>query len=141
MRFVGGNDGAVFLVDGSCAKLGTFQWGDQSAEAAALAKRILQHVLKDEDKALAYHRRYLHRVVAQLSKGQPWALTDKQVLSVVQDIEETEKETARDVRRMAAELPRGAVNAGMIPGRSEWGGTHNQSSREPELSPNIKRRT
>lgn len=130
-RYVGGNDGRVFAVGKGVRELGRFEWGAQSPLCAVLARELLVEVTSDQAKARTYCRRFLHRTVAIWEKGKPWTYTDADLLAVVREIEQVEKDTARDRAKIARELPRGLVGAGAGVGIAgiepeEW-------DRDPEL--------
>jgi hypothetical protein len=110
MRFVGGDDGRVFLIDGGVTELGTFEWGSGGARCAELAKVILRHVLPGESssqheaRAIALHRRFMYRSIATWTKGVAWTRSDNEFTSIIAEIDQVEKETAQ--LRASRESPR-----------------------------------
>lgn len=112
-RYVGGDDGRVFAVGKGVRELGQFEWGGQGPRCADLARELLVDLTEDEAKTQTYYRRFLHRTVAIWDKDKAWTYTDADLLAVLRDIEQVEKDTARDRAKMARELPRGLVGAGV----------------------------
>lgn len=118
-RFVGGNDGRVFVVNPGVRELGTFEWGKKpfgngrsmppSEKCRALAKAILVELLGDHTRAEELYLRFMHRTAAEWKHGSPWTKTEDQLLKVVEAIETTAADAQRDRATMARELPAGGL--------------------------------
>lgn len=139
MRFVGGRNGEVVVIDGEdVMKLGDYQWGATTPPCAALAKRILEMTIP-KPAALKYYRRFLHREIAHLPKGAEWTATSDDVIAVIEQIKEVESEMSPEVQRMRRELPREGGLAVRVADTSEWGHTVDLSGKSEGGAPTIDR--
>ncbi len=122
MRFVGGNDGRVFALNPGVRELGTFEWGVKpcSRGCADLAKALLSELIKDPQRVNAIYMRFMHRTIAEWTP-EPWTKTDAELLVVVKQIEETERETAKLRNQMAREVPRVIPAGPQFPGATGFG--------------------
>lgn len=124
MRFVGGDDGRVFVVDRRVTELGTFEWGVRPAtpKCIALAKTILEHIIPGDDvRVTKLYLRFMHRTVAQWKPGIPWTQTSDYLLKVVAEIEAVDLEAAKMRQQMARELPQIQAAGPQFPGASGYG--------------------
>lgn len=140
-RFVGGNDGRVFVVNPGVRELGTFEWGRKplpngrtmpiSEGCRALAKALLLEVIDDEARAEQLYMRFMYRTASEWKWGTPWTKTEEQLLKVVEQIEQAAADAQRDRATMARELPAGGFQ--IVSGIAR--GDHNQPARVPTISP------
>lgn len=131
LRYFGIENGECFYArKGGFTFLGKYQWGNLDPSGAMLAKMILQSALQSDGRASKLYRRFFHRVIRSLPEKQPWTLSLDEVMHVVADIEQTEKDTAQDRAAMARELQPRMSDA---PARDQgW-------SKNPEFIPNVKK--
>lgn len=141
-RFVGGNDGRVFVVNPGVREIGVFEWGKKplpsgrtlppSEKCRALAKALLLELLDDQGRADELYVRFMHRTVAEWKYGAAWTKTEEQLLRVVEAIETAAAEAVRDRAAMARELPAGGFQVlGNIPV-----GGHDKAAPVAAYSPN-----
>ncbi len=121
MRFVGGNDGRVFVLNPGVRPLGMFEWGVKppSLGCINLAKALLHEL--DPSIVDAFYMRFMHRTVMQWIPMQPWTKTDEELLMVVKQIEQVENETAKLRDQMARERPVVQLAGPQLPGKQGYG--------------------
>ncbi len=123
MRFVGGNDGRVFALNPGVRELGVFDWGVKPPppRMVALAKILLIELLKDQQRATALYMRFMHRVLTDLPAMQPWTRTDVELMAVVKQIEEAEREMIKQRQQMERERPMVVPAGPQFPGATGFG--------------------
>lgn len=124
--------------DQSIKLLGRFAWGDkrQPRLVSALAKALLVDLI-GEPKATRYYRRFMYRTVFEWPADTPWKVSDEELLTVVKEIEDVERETAPDRRRMAREVPKGLmIDSGTATSQMKGAFSAPAWSKDPSLTPN-----
>jgi len=125
-RFVGGNDGRVFVVNPGIKELGTFEWATKppSPKARELAKALLVELFNGDDgKATRFYLRFMHRMdsSAVWKNGQPWTQTEAELTAVIQAIEQTERDAAQMRAQASRELPMVQPSGNPFPGATGYG--------------------
>ena len=106
---------------------GSFAWGDQSGQAASLARALLNDLVGEGMRATRLYRRFMHRSVSLWPKGELWVANENELMEIVRAIESVEKEMAGTRAQMTRERPQLLIDApapGMV-----W-------DNNPDLAPN-----
>lgn len=143
-RYIGFQNGDAFVLSDDPYTLSTLvddgvaiAWGDQSPASATLAKAILTHALNDAAKAVRLHRRYLHRVVSTLPKGESWSLSRDDVMNVVSQMDEVERDMAGERAAMAREVPK--VLDGRLARDQKWTSNPDITRNDPDKARRNRR--
>ena len=133
-RFVGGNDGRVFVLNPGIRELGTFEWATKppTAKARELAKAMLVELFDgDEGKATRFYLRFMHRMdgSAVWKNGQSWSQTETELLAIVKTIEQAEREGAQMRAQADRELPMVQPSGNPFPGATGYGSRDNAPDR------------
>ena len=134
-RFVGGNDGRVFVVNPGIKELGTFEWATKppSVKARDLAKAILLELFDGDDaRATRFYLRFMHRMDSGgvWKSGQPWTQTEDDLMRIVSAIEQTERDTAQMRAQVGRELPVMQPSGNQFPGSQGFGSRDNAPDRK-----------
>jgi hypothetical protein len=109
IRFVGGDDGRVFMIGKTVTELGVFNWGSPSPECSRLSHLMLSAILT-EDRASRVRGRFMHRLNHAIGlvwvKDKAWTFSDEAVMNVVESIEAAERDMAPMREQMSREKPR-----------------------------------
>jgi hypothetical protein len=118
-----GPDGAatVTMDDGSGARrllpevaAAGFTWGEKGRTPGEnqLALAILDDALGDADEATRVYQRFKHRTVALWSAGAPWTITLREIIAIVADIKDVERNHTAKARAIVGSQVAPVVNEG-----------------------------
>lgn len=80
--------------------------------AAQLACALCAHALDDDRRAVRLYQRFKMRVMESWHANEPWTITIEEVAAVCDEIEDLERETKGEVRKVAAERELGLRDTG-----------------------------
>jgi hypothetical protein len=126
--------GKVTVLPSINAKMG-FAWGAGGAEASHLSLALAESVLGDHEEAVRFYQRLKHRTVMSWTKSSQWSISEKDLLSHIEDMRQNERESSQ-AKAMVSQQPvpvvyEGGTGIGGIPiKRSQQDGGPG-----PEVSP------
>lgn len=96
-----------------------FAWGSGGKQASNLSLALAESVLGDHQEAIRFHQRLKHRTVMAWTAESQWTITEKDILSHIEDMRQNERESAQ-AKAMVAQQPtpvayEGGTGIGGIP--------------------------
>lgn len=88
-----------------------FAWGNGGAESSHLALALAGNVLGDLDEAARFHQRLKHRTVMTWTAASQWSISEKDLLSHIDDMRQNERESAQ-AKAMVVQQPAPVVYEG-----------------------------
>lgn len=108
MRFIGGDDGKVFIVNPGVRLLGVFEWGKKPDAPGVIAspkfiatprfrdlcRCLLFETLDDEVRATKNYQNFMHHsmMAGWWQWAQPWTRIDAEIVALLAEIERAVKE-------------------------------------------------
>src|SRR5258706_1860813 len=102
--------GKVTVLPSVNAKMG-FSWGSGGAEACHLSLALAENVLGDHEEAVRFYQRLKHRTVMSWTKSSQWSISEKDLLSHIEDMRQNERESSQ-AKAMVAQQPAPVVYEG-----------------------------
>ncbi len=91
-----------------------FHWGSKWTGCSQLALALLANAMGDDRQALRLHQRFKYRTITGWERDAPWQITRDDILAVVTEIEEAERDPqiVAERRRVDREKPPVATEIG-----------------------------
>jgi len=129
--------GKVTVLPSVNAKMG-FSWGSGGAEASHLSLALAENVLGDHEEAVRFYQRLKHRTVMSWTKSSQWSISEKDLLSHIEDMRQNERESSQ-AKAMVAQQPAPVVYEGgggnKAAGISSIGRSDHSQEPKPEIRP------
>jgi len=81
-----------------------FTWGNGGAGASHLSLALAESVLGNREEAVRFHQRLKHRTVMAWPKAGQWSISEKDLLSHIEDMRQNERMSAH-AKAMVAQQP------------------------------------
>jgi hypothetical protein len=88
-----------------------FTWGNGGAGASHLSLALAESVLGDHREAVRFYQRLKHRTVMSWTANSQWTITEKDLLSHIEDMRQNERESAQ-AKAMVSQQPAPVVYEG-----------------------------
>ena len=102
--------GKVTVLPSVNVKMG-FAWGSGGAEASHLSLALAESVLGDHEEAVRFYQRLKHRTVMSWTKSSQWSISEKDLLSHIEDMRQNERESSQ-AKAMVSQQPAPVVYEG-----------------------------